>query len=190
MTELALRDATYEDLLKVPDHLIAELIDGELYTSPRPAPRHMNVSSVLGGDLNAWFQRGRGGPGGWWIIIEPESHVGGHGFVPDIAGWRRERLTAIPTSATIDVAPDWVCEVQSPSTARFDRLKKLPMYAEIGVLHAWLVDPAARTLEVLRLENGRWIPAGTYGGDDIVRVEPFEAVEIELGALWIDGSAS
>jgi Uma2 family endonuclease len=184
MTELALRPATYEDLLKVPDHLIAELIDGELYTSPRPTPRHMNVSSALGADLNIRFQRGREGPGGWWILIEPESHVEGHSFVPDIAGWRRERLPVLPTAATIDVAPDWVCEVQSPSTARFDRVKKLPMYAEIGVLHIWLIDPATRTLEVLRLDNGQWMHAGNYGRNDVVRAEPFEAVEIELSALW------
>jgi Uma2 family endonuclease len=186
MTELALRRATYDDLLKVPDDLIAELIDGELYTNPRPAIPHMHVSSSLGGDLSVRFQRGRGGPGGWWILVEAEAHVEGHGFVPDIAGWRRERLPALPTAATIDIAPDWVCEVQSPSTARFDRVKKLPMYAEIGVQHVWLIDPIGRTLEVLRLEGDRWILAGNYGGDDVVRAEPFEAVEIELAALWID----
>jgi Uma2 family endonuclease len=189
MTELALRPATYEDLLKVPDDLIGELIDGELYTSPRPAIPHMNVSSVLGGDLNVRFQRGRGGPGGWWILVEPELHVEGHGAIPDIAGWRREYLAVLPTTATIDVAPAWVCEVQSPSTARIDRVKKLPMYAEIGVQHVWMIDPVLRTLEVLRLENDRWILAGNYGGDDLVRAEPFEAVEIELAALWIDPPA-
>jgi len=186
MTELALRPATYEDLLKVPDHLIGELIDGELYVTPRPAIPHMNVITALGGDLNARFQRGRGGPGGWWILVETEVHVGGHGFVPDIAGWRRERLPVLPAAATIDLAPDWVCEVQSPSTARIDRVKKLPMYAEIGVPYVWLIDPPGQTLEVLRLENDRWLIAGNYGGDDVVRIEPFEAVEIELAALWID----
>lgn len=146
----------------------------------------MNVISALAGDLNTSFQRGRGGPGGWWILVETEVHVEGQGFVPDVAGWRRERLPALPAAATIDVAPDWVCEVQSPSTARFDRVKKLPMYAEIGVHHVWLIDPPGQTLEVLRLENERWILAGNYGGDDVVRAEPFEAVEIELAALWID----
>jgi Uma2 family endonuclease len=190
MTELALRDATYEDLLKVPDNLVAELIDGELYTSPRPAPRHANVKTTLGADLHVLFHRGRGGPGGWWILFEPELNLAGQALVPDISGWRRERLPAIPDTATISVAPDFVCEVQSPSTARFDRVKKLPVYAEHGVQHVWLVDPSTRTLEVLRLENGRWILAGNYSDSDIVRAEPFEAVEIELGALWIDGSAS
>jgi Uma2 family endonuclease len=186
MTELALRPATYEDLLKVPDNLVAELIDGELYTTPRPAIRHANVSSSLGSDLHGWFHRGRGGPGGWWILMEPELDLMGQALVPDISGWRRERLPVLPDTATIDVAPDWVCEVQSPSTARFDRVKKLPIYAKHGVQHVWLIDPAARTLEVLRLENGRWVLAGNYGGDDVVRAEPFEAVEIELAALWID----
>ncbi|HXA20325.1 MAG TPA: Uma2 family endonuclease [Thermoanaerobaculia bacterium] len=189
MTELALRPATYEDLLKVPDNLIGELIDGELYVTPRPAIPHMNVISALGADLNIRFQRGSGGPGGWWILVETEAHVEGHGFVPDVAGWRRERLPVLPTAATIDIAPDWVCEVQSPSTARLDRVKKLPMYAEIGVRHVWLIDPPGQTLEVLRLENDRWMIAGNYGGDDVVRAEPFEAVEIELAALWIDPPA-
>jgi Uma2 family endonuclease len=186
MTERARRPATYEDLLKVPDHLIAELIDGELYTTSRPAIPQMHVSSALVADLNVRFQQGRGGPGGWWILFGVESHVEGHGFVPDVAGWRRERLPVLPTAATIDIAPDWVCEVQSPSTARLDRVKKLPMYAEIGVQHVWLIDPLGQTLEVLRLENDRWVLAGNYGGDDVVRAEPFEAVEITLAALWID----
>lgn len=189
MTELALRRATYEDLLKVPDHLVGELIDGELYTTPRPALRHSNVTSSLGADLHVWFQRGRGGPGGWWILDEPQLRLAEESLVPDIAGWRRERLPVLPDTATIDIAPDWICEVQSPSTARFDRVKKLPVYAEHGVQHAWLIDPPARTLEVLRLENGRWVVAGNYGGDDVVRAEPFEAVEIELAALWIDPPA-
>ena len=190
MTELVLGHATYEDLLKVPDHLVAELIDGKLYSSPRPAPRCLNVTTSLGADLNAWFQRGRGGPGGWWILDEPELDLVGQILVPDTAGWRRERLPFLPDAPAIDIAPDWVCEVQSPSTARFDRVKKLPVYSGHGVLHVWLVDPSVRTLEVLSLENGRWILAGNYHGDDIVRAEPFEAVEIELGALWIDGPVS
>ncbi|HXH90432.1 MAG TPA: Uma2 family endonuclease [Thermoanaerobaculia bacterium] len=190
MTDLVLRCATYEDLLKVPDHLVAELIDGELYTSPRLAPRHSNVMTLLGSDLNVRFQRGRGGPGGWWILDMLQLRLAAESLVPDIVGWRRERLPNLPDTATIDVAPDWVCEVQSPSTALFDRVKKLPVYAGQGVQHVWLVDPAVRTLEVLRLENRRWILLGNYSDDDIVRAEPFEAVQIELGALWIDGPAS
>ncbi len=185
MTELALRRATYEDLLKVPDHLVAELIDGELYTSPRPASRHARTSSVLGVKLGNSFDSGDGGPGGWWIIDEPELHLGGNAIVPDLAGWRRERMPVFPDAAAFEVAPDWLCEVQSPSTARIDRVKKLPIYKEHGVQHVWLVDPVDRTLEVLRLENDRWVVAGNFAGDDVVRAEPFDAVEIELRALWI-----
>ncbi|MEA2237087.1 MAG: hypothetical protein QOC81_1811 [Thermoanaerobaculia bacterium] len=189
MTELALRPATYEDLLKVPENLVAELVDGELYTTPRPAPRHANVTSSLGADLNVLFQRGRGGPGGWWILDEPELQLMGQILVPDIAGWRRERLPFLPDTATIDIAPDWVCEVQSPSTARVDRVKKLPVYAKHGVGYVWLIEPSTRTLEVLRLEDDRWVLAGNYVGNDVIRAEPFEAVEIDLAPLWIDSPA-
>src|SRR5258707_8807936 len=122
--------------------------------------------------------------------MEPDLDLLGQALVPDISGWRRERLPVLPDTATIDVAPDWVCEVQSPSTARFDRVKKLPVYAEHGGQRVWLVDPAVRTLEVLRLENGRWILVGNYAGEDIVRAAPFEGVEIELAALWIDAHPS
>ena len=186
MTELALRRATYEDLLKVPDNLVAELIDGELYTSPRPGSRHARASSVLGAKLINAFDSGDGGPGGWWIVDEPELHLAAHAVVPDLAGWRRERMPIYPDSAVFDVAPDWICEVQSPSTARLDRVEKLPVYAKHGVRHVWMIDPKLRILEVLRLENARWIIAGNYGGDDVVRAEPFDAVELELAALWID----
>jgi len=185
MTELALRPATYEDLLKVPDNLVAELIDGELYTSPRPASRYARASSAIGAKLFNSFDSGDGGPGGWWIIDEPELHLAGNAIVPDLAGWRRERMPIFPDAAAFDVAPDWLCEVQSPSTARIDRVKKLPIYKEHRMQHVWLVDPVDRTLEVLRLENDRWVVAGNYAGDDVVRAEPFEAVEIDLGALWI-----
>jgi Uma2 family endonuclease len=189
MTELALRPATYEDLMKVPDNLVAELIDGELFTTPRPAPRHANVTSTLSADLHYPFHRGINGPGGWWILVEPELKLAGQSLVPDISGWRRERLPMLPDTATISVVPDWVCEVQSPSTARFDRVKKLPVYARHGVGHVWLIDPIARTLEVLRLENDRWFLAGNYGGDDVIRAEPFDAVDINLATLWIDPPA-
>jgi len=189
MTELALRHATYEDLLKVPDNLVAELIDGELYTSPRPGRDHARTSSVLGARLTPPFDIGDGGPGGWWIIDEPELHLGRHALVPDLGGWRRERTPEYPNTSGCEVPPDWVCEVQSPGTARIDRVKKLPIYAEHAVQHIWLIDPATQTLEVLRLEEGRWVIAGNYGGDDVVRAEPFEAIELALSALWIQPPA-
>jgi len=188
MANPAHRRATYEDLLKVPDHLVAEIVDGELFTSPRPAIRHANASSTLGADLHVLFQRGRGGPGGWWILDEPELHLEADVLVPDIAGWRRERMQVPPDAPAIDLAPDWICEVVSPATSRLDRVRKLPRYSRHRVGYAWLVDPQAQTLEVYRLENERWVLLSSHEGTDKVRAEPFDAVEIELGALWTDAS--
>jgi Uma2 family endonuclease len=176
--------ATYDDLLKVPGHLVAEIVDGDLYTSPRPAPRHADASSGLGGALRGPFDRGRGGPGGWRILDEPELHLGRDIVVPDIAGWRRERLPDLPEQAYFSVVPDWICEVVSASTAALDRVKKLAVYARERASHAWLVDPLAQTIEVLRLESGRWTIISTCAGADVVRVEPFEAIELDLTLLW------
>lgn len=184
MASTARKKATYEDLLAVPDHLVAEILAGGLYTSPRPAPRHAMASSVLGADIGSPFHRGRGGPGGWWIPDEPELHLGEDVLVPDLAGWRRERMPRLPEEAWFSLAPDWVCEVLSPSTARIDRVLKLPIYAREGVGHTWLVDPLARTLEVLRLDGSSWRIVATHGGDERVRAEPFQAVELDLLALW------
>jgi Uma2 family endonuclease len=180
----AKRLATYDDLRRVPEHLVAEILDGELYTSPRPAPRHADASSGLGGALRGPFDRGRGGPGGWRILFEPEVHLSSDVVVPDIAGWRRERLPSLPDEAFVAVAPDWVCEVLSPSTVSIDRVKKLAIYARESVAHTWLVDPIARTVEVLRLENGRWLIVATFGDLDVIRAEPFEAIELDLSLLW------
>jgi Uma2 family endonuclease len=180
------RPATYDDLVAVPEHLVAEIVDGELWTSPRPAPRHGAASSEVGHQLGPPFHRGRGGPGGWWILDEPELHLGGHAVVPDLAGWRRQRMPRLPDTAHFVLAPDWVCEVLSPSTMQLDREKKLGVYAGHGVRHAWLVDPLARTLEVLRLEGAHWTLIDTHTGEAVVRAEPFEAVELELGALWAE----
>jgi Uma2 family endonuclease len=178
------RRATYDDLLQVPDHQVAEIVDGDLYASPRPAPRHARASSVLGGELGGPYDIGRGGPGGWWILHEPELHLDEDVLVPDLAGWRRERLPVLPDQSFFALAPDWVCEVISPGTERLDRTRKLPAYARSGVGHAWLVNPLARTLEVLRLEQGRWTVIAAHASDEIVRAEPFEAVEIDLLLLW------
>jgi Uma2 family endonuclease len=187
-SDRARRPATYEDLLKVPDHLVAEILDGELHVSPRPAPRHADASSGLGGFLRGPFDRGRGGPGGWRILREPELHVGRDVLVPDFAGWRRSRLPALPAEAYFSVSPDWVCEVVSPATASIDRVKKLRIYAREQVRHAWMIDPIARTLEVLRLENGRWTIVSTWSGMETVAAEPFEAIELDLSLLWEEPS--
>ena len=176
--------ATYEELLKVPDHLVAEIVDGELFTSPRPASKHARAASVLGGKLGPPFDFGDGGPGGWWIIDEPELHLGRDILVPDLAGWHRERMPAYPDVAFFDLAPDWVCEVVSPATGRLDRVRKMPKYAANSIPHLWMIDPVPRTLEVYRLEKGSWLLVGTHGDDERVRAEPFDAVEIALQPLW------
>jgi Uma2 family endonuclease len=145
------RPATYDDLMKVPDIMVAEIVDGELHASPRPAPRHANATSAVASAVHPPYHHGRGGPGGWLILFEPELHLGRNVLVPDVAGWRRARMPRLPAEAYFPLAPDWVCEVLSPSTASLDRVKKLAIYAREQVGHAWLIDPAARTLEVLRL---------------------------------------
>jgi len=178
------RPATYEDLLKVPDHLVAEILDRELYTTPRPAPRHAAASSGLHGQLHGPFDSGRGGPGGWRILFEPELHLATDVVVPDLAGWKRERLTTLPDAAYFSLAPDWICEVVSPSTASMDRVKKLSIYAREQVRHAWLADPIARTLEILRLENAHWTIVSTFADFDVVHAEPFDAIELDLSLLW------
>jgi Uma2 family endonuclease len=183
------RPATYADLRSVPDHLIAEILDGELYASPRPAPRHARATTALSGELHEPFDRGRGGPGGWWLLFEPELHLGSDVLVPDLAGWRRQRLPEIPKESAITVAPDWICETLSPSTEAIDRAHKLPIYAREGVRHTWLVNPQARTVEVLRLETGRWVLLVTHSGKSPMRAEPFDAVEIDLLALWGEADA-
>lgn len=178
--------ATYEDVLAAPENRIAELIDGVLYTQPRPAGPHTSVTSVLGVELGAPFGRGRGGPGGWILLYEPELHLGPDVLVPDYAGWRRERMPAVGNVPYFELPPDWLCEVLSPSTASRDKGLKLPIYARYGVPHVWLIDPLARSLDVFRLENGRWVLLATHAADARVRAEPFDAVELELGALWAD----
>jgi len=180
------RQALYEAYCAVPDHQRAEIIDGTLYVLPRPAPRHANATSVLGGELNGAFQRGRGGPGGWWILDEPELHlVELEPMSPDLAGWRVERMPALPETAYFVLVPDWVCEVLSKSTEAIDRNKKLPIYAAHGVGFVWLIDPIAKSLEVHTLgENRRWRDVRIYEGDVRVRAEPFSAIELDLSALW------
>src|SRR5262249_18885421 len=131
MANRAHRPATYEDLCAVPRHLVAEIVRGTLRTHPRPAPRHAYTSSRLGARLNRLFDEGDGGPGGWWILDEPELHFpSGDIVVPDIAGWRVERMPALPETAYFEIVPDWICEVLSPSTAAEDRADKMPIYAE------------------------------------------------------------
>ncbi|MBI5480486.1 MAG: Uma2 family endonuclease [Deltaproteobacteria bacterium] len=180
--------ATYEDLLKVPDHMIGEILDGELEVSPRPGARHAWNATVMTADLLHRFggpPDSPGAPGGWWILFEPELHLEGDVAVPDLAAWRRERMPAIPDVAFFTLAPDWVCEILSRGRERAVRVKKMPLYARAGVGHAWLADPVAKVLEVLRLEGGRWLLLGAHAGGERVRAEPFDAVELDLGRWWL-----
>ncbi|MDP2314935.1 MAG: Uma2 family endonuclease [Pseudomonadota bacterium] len=182
----ARRLATYDDLRRLPDTMIGEIIGGKLYASPRPAPRHAAASSAIGVDLGAEYGRRRGGRGGWWLLDEPELHLGPDVLVPDIAGWRRERMPRLPTEAAFTLAPDWVCEVLSPSTASLDRYRKLPVYARAGVGHAWLVDPALRAVEVYRLEGEHWVLLASHAGDEPFHAEPFAEVELDPTEWWAD----
>ena len=184
MGEPALKAATYQDLLQVPEHLVAEILGGQIYTQPRPSPKHAHTASIIGGMFTGPFDLGRNGPGGWWIIDEPELHLDGDIMVPDLAGWRRERMPDLPETAWFELAPDWACEVLSPSTAQKDRVLKMPKYAHYGVAHFWLIDPLLRTLEAYELKDSRWMLLAALKDDDRVRLAPFDAIEFSLGDLW------
>jgi Uma2 family endonuclease len=187
MVEPARRRATYDDVIAAPPDRVAEVLDGELYLSPRPAPPHAAATSALGEELGPPFKRGRGGPGGWLILDEPELHLGADVVVPDLGGWRRERLPFLTNEVPyFEVVPDWACEVLSPSTSKLDRTKKLPCYAAAGVGHVWLVDPLARTLEVLALQGTKYVIESVHGDDARVRAVPFDAIELDLAILWAD----
>jgi Uma2 family endonuclease len=179
--------ATYADVLAAPPEKVAEVVDGELYLFPRPAKPHAAATTALGEELGPPFKRGRGGPGGWILLDEPELHLVDDILVPDLAGWRRERMPVMTTEQPyFDLPPDWVCEVLSDSTRKLDRAKKVPIYARSGVKHVWLVDPIARTLEVLRLEHEKYVIIAVHADDAKVRAEPFDAIELDMSILWAD----
>lgn len=178
------RAATYEDLLKAPDSVITEIVDGDLVTSPRPTFTHAAAASALSDELGPPFKRGKGGPGGWIIIFAPELHVVGQTLVPDLAGWRRERMPVLTDAPFSELAPDWVCEVLSVGTAALDRTRKMHHYGRAGVTHVWLLDPAPRTLEIYRLDGEAWRLAASYADGGKVCAEPFDAIEIELENVW------
>jgi len=189
-----LHHATYADLEAVPATKVAELIRGVLHVMPRPAPKHAHAASGLGMKIGNPFQYGNGGPGGWWILDEPELHFPDpHPFqlgdfdavVPDLAGWYRARMPELPETAYFTLAPDWICEVLSKSTEHVDRKEKMPIYAREGVTHAWLLDPVARTLQTYKLRRDRrWGKPNLYSGAMKVRLPPFDAVELDLTDLW------
>ena len=188
----ARRRATYDDLFRVPEHLVAEIVDGELYTSPRPQAPHARVAMTLATQLAAKFDQPahtRRTPGGWWFLFEPELHVDGDVLVPDIAGWRRETMPAIPNVPAFTQPPDWLCEVPSPSTRTLDRTRKMRIYAREGVGFVWLVDPTPRTLEVYRCTESRTLDLmATHTDDAAVRAEPFDAVSLVMNRWWLSAA--
>lgn len=176
-------DELWEALLDVPEGFIGEIVDGEIVETQRPDHPHVGATSDLGVLLGAWFRFGIGGPGGWVILDEPGIRFGDQLRVPDLAGWRADRFVA-PESGPYVVVPDWICEALSPRTARADRTEKLPLYAQHGVRHVWLLDAVAQTLEVYRREGASWLLVATFGGGAKVRAEPFDAVELDLSMVW------
>ncbi len=176
--------AIYEELLRLPENRIGEIVNGRLHASRLLAPRATRTGSSLSFHLIAHYDHPQ--PDGWWILKKPEIHLGEHVLVPDIAGWRRERMPALPETAWFELPPDWVCEILSPGTARIDRVEKLPIYAGAGVRHCWLVDPDLRTLEAFENREGKWLLLDAFENDDRVRIAPFEAADLELATLWAD----
>ncbi len=177
-------DDVYRELEALPEHVTGEVIAGALYTSPRPGVAHAMAAGGLNVRVGGTFGHFGGGPGGWVILAEPELHLGADVLVPDLAGWRRERLPNPRDYVAIPIAPDWVCEIASPSTARRDRTVKRDAYARAGITHLWLVDPHAEVLEAYELRDGPWLLLGSWAGDAVVAVPPFEAMALALAPLW------
>jgi len=187
MSESARRLATWEDLLATPeDGRVWEVLNGQMEAQPRPLPRHNLAQSQLAGELVPPFSRGRGGPGGWWLLFEPELRLGHHDIVvPDYGGWRRARMPALPSARPIDTVPDWVCEVISPNDRGRDRVRKSDLYLRSGVPHYWILDPEDRSLEAFEARNGAWLRLGGWGDGDLARIPPFDAIEIDVGSLLV-----
>jgi Uma2 family endonuclease len=193
MPDAATRLATYVDLLRLSEDVRGEVLAGEIVTAPALLPKHSKAQRALGGFIGGPFDDddGRGGPGGWWIFVEVDIALGAHDIVrPDLAGWRRERLTDPGEQRPITVVPDWVCEVLSPSTAARDKVQKRTLYADHGVPHYWIVDVDSRTLEAFELHNGRWMLAGSYDEGATAAIAPFEAIRLEVGRLFLPRPAA
>ena len=181
-----MRPATYQDVLNAPPNKVAEIIAGELHLQPRPAARHTWASSVIGAKIGGRFHRSPGdGDGGWWILNEPELHLSEDILVPDIAGWRHATLPVYPEDAAFfETAPDWICEVLSPSTRRHDVTGKRDIYARESVGHLWFVDPDVRILEAFELRDAAWSLIAALAGDAQVSLPPFGSTSFPLSALW------
>lgn len=188
MTEPARKRATYDDLYTIPKNMVGEIIDGDIVASPRPSRKHGYSASIIGNELGPPYNMGRGGPGGWIIIGEPEISFGDNILVPDLAGWKKERFPESEDHNWISISPDWVCEIISQGSIRIDRVEKMGIYVQHMVSYFWIIDPSNKTFEALKNEAGRWLIIGTYAEDDKVRAEPFQEIEIDLNCLWLENS--
>ncbi len=184
MSTIVQKRATYQDILDLPENIVGEILNGQLETHPRPAPKHLLAASSVGEELTGPFQKSRGGPGGWWILDEPECHIEDETFVPDLAGWRKERMPKLPDTAWFEVVPDWVCEVISPSSVRRDRVTKMAIYARLGIAHLWLIDPITQVFEAYQLHTGHWLLLAAYADADVVSIAPFAEHTFSLSVLW------
>ncbi len=182
---LAINYNLYTQLERLPESLTGEILNGQLYAHPRPSGKHVAVATNIGIDIGGPYQRGRGGPGGWRILIEPEVHLAldQEVVVPDVAGWRLARLPSVPENHKFTVVPDWVCEILSPSTESVDKSIKMPLYARYGVQYLWLVHPIEMTLHAYKLSGTEWALQGIFRETDTVRLEPFNDIEIRIDAL-------
>ncbi len=186
MSNLAKKIATYEDILRLPENLRGEIIHGELLTSPRPSPVHQKAMAKMTSRLDSGLGEGSGGRGGWLFLTEPELHLESHIIIPDIAAWRMNRVgPKFYANAWISETPDWVCEIQSPSTARIDRVTKRRVYLELKVPHYWLLDPIAKTLEAMKIDHQGWLSVGSFGGDEVISIDPFTDLPLDLSLFWV-----
>jgi Uma2 family endonuclease len=184
-TKPSLRTPTLADLDALPPGIVGEIINGVLYTMTKPRMRHQRTTRTIGGRIGDPFDHGRGGPGGWWIVVEPGIELPNTPEIaPDVAGWRRERMPEMPGDEPIRMVPDWVCEILSKTTRRHDQLVKMPYYAEVGVSYAWIVDMEALVLTAQRLESGQWLTIGTYSDETEARIAPFDAVALNVADWW------
>ncbi len=184
MTSPAFALPSYEDILALPDNMVGEIINGRLEVQPRPSPKHALTSSALGVEIGTLFHGGEGGTDGWWILDEPELHLDGHILVPDLAGWRKQRMPKLPDTAWFEIVPDWICEVLSPATAKTDRSEKMPIYASLTVQYLWLIDPILQTLETYQLQDGHWLLQDSLKDEDQVCSLPFSKHTFPLSNLW------
>jgi Putative restriction endonuclease len=184
MSLLKPKAATYADIEALPPNMVGEILFGALVTHPRPARRHVVAANAMSGILTSPFQFGGGGPGGWIIAVEPEVHLGPHVVVPDLAGWRKERLVGHEDGAWFEEVPDWICEVLSPATEVYDRGDKRRIYSAYEVPHLWHLDPRSRVLEVFQRQKTDWLLTHTFAESEDVSAPPFDAITFSLGLLW------